>query len=78
MFLWLWLPGARITSRELYDRLKARGVLVVPGEYFFFGLSEASTDHHRHECVRISFAMDEDDARAGIRIIGEEIAKAWD
>ena len=78
MFLWLWLPGARITSRELYDRLKARGVLVVPGEYFFFGLSEANTDHHRHECVRISFAMDEDDARAGIRIIGEEIAKAWD
>lgn len=73
MFLWLWLPGSRRTSRELYEALKARGVLVVPGEYFFFGLGEDW--RHRHECLRISFAMPEDDVRAGLRIIADEIAR---
>lgn len=37
IFMWIWLEGLPITSRELYERLKARSVLVVPGEYFFFG-----------------------------------------
>jgi valine--pyruvate aminotransferase len=36
-FLWLWFPELPITSRQLYERLKARGVLIVPGEYFFYG-----------------------------------------
>jgi valine--pyruvate aminotransferase len=71
MFLWLWMRGCRRTSREVYDSLKTRGVLVVPGEYFFFGLSEDW--QHRHECLRISFAMDEDDVRAGLRIIADEL-----
>ena len=34
-FLWLWFKGLPITSQELYERLKKRGVLVVPGSYFF-------------------------------------------
>src|SRR5262249_32181604 len=40
-FHWLWLGGLSIPTRELYERLKARKVLVVPGEYFFFGLAES-------------------------------------
>ncbi|MBN2316497.1 MAG: aminotransferase class I/II-fold pyridoxal phosphate-dependent enzyme, partial [Sedimentisphaerales bacterium] len=39
-FLWLWFPGLPITCMDLYQRLKARGVLVVPGHYFFPGLKE--------------------------------------
>ncbi|MHC4205990.1 MAG: valine--pyruvate transaminase, partial [Planctomycetota bacterium] len=39
-FLWLWFPNLPITNRELYERLKARGVLIVPGHYFFPGLEE--------------------------------------
>jgi valine--pyruvate aminotransferase len=74
MFLWLWLPGSRRTSAEMYAALKARGVLVVPGEYFFFGLPDDW--HHRHECLRISFAMSNEDVRAGLRIIGDEIRKS--
>jgi len=76
LFLWLWLENSRKTSRELYLRLKERGVLVVPGEYFFFGDADEAW-RHRHECLRISFAMDDRDVREGLRIIGSEIAEAF-
>ena len=76
LFLWLWVENSRRTSRELYDRLKKRGVIVVPGEYFFFG-DEDDTWRHRHECLRISFAMDDADVRAGLCIIAEEIKSAY-
>ena len=35
IFIWLWLPDLPITCEELYLRLKLRGVVVVPGNYFF-------------------------------------------
>jgi valine--pyruvate aminotransferase len=76
LFLWLWFPGLPVTSRELYERLKARGVLIVPGHYFFFGLDDEAWPH-RHECLRMTFTMDAAVVREGIRIIGEEVAKAW-
>ncbi|MEI8293530.1 MAG: valine--pyruvate transaminase [bacterium] len=76
LFLWLWLEGAKKTSLELYETLKQRGVLVVPGDYFFFGLPDDDW-RHRKECLRISFAMKDGDVRAGLKIIGEEIAKAF-
>ena len=72
MFLWLWLENSRRSSREIYDRLKARGVLVVPGEYFFFGLPDDGWPH-RHECLRISFAMPDEEVRAGLKIIASEV-----
>ena len=73
-FHWLWLKNLRITTRELYERLKARKVLTVPGEYFFFGLD---TDwSHRHECLRINFSRDAETILEGYRIIAEEAAKA--
>ncbi|MGR5541206.1 aminotransferase class I/II-fold pyridoxal phosphate-dependent enzyme, partial [Vibrio campbellii] len=37
IFLWLWFDDLPITTMELYKRLKERGVLIVPGEYFFIG-----------------------------------------
>jgi valine--pyruvate aminotransferase len=74
MFLWIWMENFRRSSRELYECLKARGVLVVPGEYFFFGIPEDGW-RHRHECIRVSFAMPDDQVRAGLQIIGEEIAR---
>ena len=76
LFLWLWLDGAKKTSRELYEILKKRGVLVVPGDYFFFGLPDGDW-RHRWECLRISFAMSDADVRAGLKIIGEEVAQAF-
>lgn len=72
MFLWLWIKDSKRTSKEIYESLKKRGVLVVPGEHFFFGLEDKEW-HHRHECLRLSFAMDENDVREGIRIIADEL-----
>jgi valine--pyruvate aminotransferase len=74
-FLWLWLPGLPIPSMELYRRLKARGVIVVPGEYFFPGLDEPWS--HRQECLRISYASDPDTVDRGIHIIAEEGRRAY-
>lgn len=73
-FLWLWFPGLPISSEELYARLKKRGVLVLSGHYFFPGLEEDW--RHRHECIRVSYAMQEDKVHRGIRIIAEEVRRA--
>jgi valine--pyruvate aminotransferase len=72
-FHWLWLRDLRITTRELYERLKAREVLTVPGEYFFYGLAEDWP--HRHECLRVNFSGPAQTVRAGLQIIAEEAAK---
>ncbi len=70
-FIWAWFPGLRISSYELYHRLKARGVIAVSGHHFFAGADEH--DRHRHECLRISFAMSEEVVREGLRRIGEAL-----
>ncbi len=76
LFLWLWFEGLPIKSSELYQRLKARNVLVVPGNYFFYGLEENNWAH-RDECLRISFTMPEKVVEEGFRIIGEEVQRAY-
>lgn len=70
LFLWLRL-SMPIPSRELYERLKKRGVLVVPGEYFFFGLEEPWP--HRNECIRMTFSMANDVVESGIEILADEL-----
>jgi len=74
LFLWFWFPGLPITSMELYHRLKQRGVLVVPGQYFFFGHDDPDWKH-RDECIRVSYAMDEAVVRDGLRIIAAVVCK---
>lgn len=73
-FHWLWLRGLRIPTRELYDRLKARKVLIVPGEYFFFGMPDDWP--HANQCLRMNFSQPENTVREGLRIIAEEAARA--
>ncbi len=75
IFLWLWFPGLPISAQTLYERLKARQVLVIPGHYFFPGLDEPW--QHCHECIRISYAQAPEQVEAGIRIIGEEVRRAF-
>ena len=77
LFLWIWFEGLPITSAELYERLKAREVLVISGHYFFFGLNDSEPWQHRNECIRVTYTMDERTVRDGIRIIAEEVAKAY-
>ncbi|RLS51265.1 MAG: valine--pyruvate transaminase [Planctomycetota bacterium] len=73
-FHWLWLRNLSISTCELYERLKARKVLIVPGEYFFFGLDEDWP--HSRECLRLNFAQPEATVREGLAIIAEEAARA--
>ncbi|MCB1235554.1 MAG: valine--pyruvate transaminase [Verrucomicrobiae bacterium] len=75
-FLWIWFENLPIPTRELYRRLKARKTLVIPGEYFFFGLDTADWPHSR-ECIRLSYTQSEDIVRRGIATLGEEVAKAY-
>ena len=71
IFLWLWFPGLPVSSEELYRRLKDKGVLVLSGHYFFPGLKEDWP--HRHECIRVSYAMPDQVVSEGIRLIAEEV-----
>ena len=74
-FLWLWFPGLPITSRELYQRIKARGVLVLSGHHFFPGL--ADDWRHRDECLRINYSQAPESVAAGVRVIAEEVRRAF-
>ncbi len=75
MFLWLWMRGLPISDQELYERLKQRGVIVVPGHYFFPGLEEDWP--HQSECIRVTYAQDDEVVRKGLSIICDEIGKAY-
>jgi len=75
IFLWLWLEGLPIPARELYLRLKARNVIVLPGESFFFGLE--GEWKHSGECLRLNYAGDEALFERGLRIMGEELRKVY-
>ena len=75
IFLWLWFEGLPITSQELYERLKQRGVLVVPGHNFFPGMRDGW--RHQHECIRVSYAQDDETVQKGIKIIAEEVKRAF-
>lgn len=75
IFLWLWFDKLPITTMELYQRLKARGVLIVPGEYFFIG--QEDDWEHAHQCLRMNYVQDDDMMQKGIRIIAEEVGKAY-
>lgn len=72
IFLWVWFDGLPVPSQELYQRLKSRGTLVIPGEHFFVGLDTANY-RHAQECIRISIAQEEDVLRKGIAAIGAEV-----
>lgn len=78
LFLWIWFKGLPITTQELYERLKERGVLVVSGHHFFFGLDESESSwSHVHECIRVTYTMPAEQVKSGLAIIGEEVAKVY-
>ena len=76
-FLWLWMPGLPNGNAVLYRRLKARGVIVVSGHYFFPGLEDDDWPH-KHECIRISYADDWGRVERGLAILVEEVRRALD
>ncbi len=75
MFLWLWFKDLPISSLELYERLKANGVIVVSGHYFFPGIPDEW--QHRHECIRVTYSQDADQVKRGIQLIAAEVRRAY-
>jgi len=76
LFLWLWFEGLPGGSAALYERLKALNTLVIPGHHFFAGL-ENDDWAHKHECIRVTYAQDDETVRKGVKIIADEIKKLY-
>ena len=76
IFLWLNFPGLPVPAQTLYQRLKARGTLIIPGEPFFIGFDTANYPHAR-ECIRISIAQSEETLEQGIAAIADEVKRAF-
>ncbi len=77
IFLWFWFPTLTIGTRELYRRLKERGLLVVPGDGFFFGLGPEDQDWtHRRQCVRVHYARKPEEVEAGLKILADLVEEA--
>jgi valine--pyruvate aminotransferase len=74
IFLWLWFKDLPITTFELYERLKKRKVIVVPGHYFFPGLPQLW--QHKDQCIRINYSRDPQTISTAISIIADEVKKA--
>lgn len=70
-FLWLWFPELAISSTELYERLKKKGVLIMDGTHFFFGVDEDW--EHSKQCVRLTYCQSEAVIDQGIKLMAEEL-----
>jgi valine--pyruvate aminotransferase len=77
LFLWLWFENLPISSWELYQRLKKKGVLVVSGHYFFPGM-EGDDWAHKDQCIRVTYAQDDAVVEEGISLIAQEIRELYE
>lgn len=68
-FRWLWFKDLPITDRELYEKIKERNIVVVPGSAFFPGSNDEWK--HKQECIRISLTASDEDIEEGFKTIGE-------
>lgn len=74
IFLWLWFKDLPISTEVLYQRLKQRGVLMVPGHYFFPGLEHPWS--HTHQCMRMNYVPQIEQIERGVKILAEEVERA--
>ncbi|MGB7415374.1 MAG: valine--pyruvate transaminase, partial [Thermosynechococcaceae cyanobacterium] len=75
IFGWLWFQDLPITDWELYQQLKAVGVLVVPGSPFFPGLQQEW--QHKHECIRLSLTASDTEIAKGVQILAATITNIY-
>ena len=77
MFLWFWVDEDWFDDLTLYEQLKARGVFIAPGSYFFTadqresGPEDASADPHARRCFRVSLSAGEDVLYEGMTRISD-------
>jgi valine--pyruvate aminotransferase len=73
IFLWLWFDQLGISSQQLYQELKAEGLLVVPGEPFFVGLDD--NWEHSRQCLRLSYAQSAATIQQGFALLAKVARK---
>ncbi|MGK0374824.1 MAG: valine--pyruvate aminotransferase [Arenicella sp.] len=70
-FLWLWCQDLPISTKELYARLKAKHVFVIPGEDFFIDIDPSWP--HTRQCLRINYGQPTEKLRAGLEVLAAEL-----
>lgn len=69
-FLWVVFPKLKINTFELYKILKSKGVIVVPGKYYYPGYPPKENDEtDANSSIRISFSQKDDIIENGLKIL---------
>ncbi len=76
IFLWLWCQDLPISSQDLYQRLKQRGVLVLSGHHFFIGLDDADWPHAQ-QCLRITYCQPKAVLEQAVAILADELSQIY-
>ena len=66
-------PACRSPRSELYERLKKRERPRSSPATTSSSATTTKTGRHRHECIRVTYAMDEAVVSDGLKIIAEEV-----
>lgn len=75
-FFWLWFQNLPVSSQELYEKLKANGVLVLSGHHFFEPLGDDKWEH-REQCIRLSYCQPWGKIKKGIDILILELKSLY-
>lgn len=76
LFLWLWFENLPVKSAVLYEKLKQKDLIIVPGHYFFPGIEDTHWAH-QYECIRLNYAQPAEKVQAGIEILKEVIDELY-
>lgn len=74
-FIWAWFEGIEISSIDLQKLLIKENVLIIPGNHFFYSFSNNDPWKHENECIRISYALDDESLEKGIKNIANGLKK---
>ncbi|HEY9827118.1 MAG TPA: valine--pyruvate transaminase [Stenomitos sp.] len=75
IFGWVWFRDLPISDWDLYQELKAVGVIVVPGSSFFPGLREDWA--HKHQCLRISLTATDEEISEGMKRLAQVVQQVY-
>ncbi len=75
IFAWLWFDQLPCTDQELYQQLKQREVIVVPGNAFFPGIREDWP--HTRQCIRISLTASDEEITTAMGRLAELVREVY-
>lgn len=76
LFAWINFEDLPISDLELYRLCKNSGLFIVPGSFFFFGLSDEEWQH-QNQCIRISLTAGDHEIEKGIKILRLILEKVY-